>query len=89
MDAAKTMIRRNAGGQQKLTDLRRELAKSPHMVHSQGGNWIMQQWSEAHNAYLETPAPHWMDERGAIQTVLFGEAESPDEERYHADKARS
>ena len=84
MTTATATIRRNANGQQNLTDLRKALAASRHTVHRQGGNWIMQQWSESHNAYVETPAPYWMDERQAIQTVLFGESESPDEAKFHA-----
>jgi hypothetical protein len=79
-------IRRNTDGQQNLSDLRRALAASPHTVHRQGGNWIMQQWSDSHGAYLEHPAPYWMNERQAIQKVLFGEFEREDECRYHAAK---
>jgi hypothetical protein len=86
MTTATATIRRNADGQQNLTDLRKALAASQHMVHRQGGNWIMQQWSESHNAYLETPAPHWMSERQAIQTVLFGESESPDEAKFRVGR---
>jgi len=77
-------IRRNKDGRQNMNDLRKALAASPHMVHPQGGNWIMQQWSDAHGAYLEQPAPYWMNERQAIQQVLFGEFEREDEVRYHA-----
>jgi hypothetical protein len=78
------LIRRNADGQQNLTDLRKALAASPHSIYSQGGNWIMQQWSESHNAYLEQPAPHYWTERQAIQKVLFGDVESADEAKYRA-----
>jgi hypothetical protein len=86
MEKKISKCRRNADGQQNLIDLRKALAASPHSVHNQGGTWIMSQWSESHNAYVETPAPYWMSERQAIQTVLFGEAESPDEAKYHADR---
>jgi hypothetical protein len=80
------LIRRNADGQQNLTDLRKALAASPHMIYSQGGNWIVQQWSDSHGAYLEQPAPYWMNERQAIQKVLFGQYESADEAKCHAGR---
>ena len=81
-------IRRNKDGRQNMNDLRKALAASPHMVHAQGGNWIMQQWSDSHGAYLEQPAPYWMNERQAIQKVLFGEHENEAEVRYHAWRQR-
>lgn len=76
MSATAITIRRNKDGQQNLTDLRKALAESPHVVYSQGGGWIMGRWSESHGAYLERPAPHYWGEREAIQSVLFGGIET-------------
>ena len=72
-------IRRNQDGQQNLTDLRKALAESRHMIHRQAGNWIIQQWSEGHKAYLESPAPYWYSERQAIQKALGLEVETKDQ----------
>ena len=77
-------IRRNADGQQNIADLRKALAESKHMVYSQGGNWITQQWSEAQSAFVETPMHPSCGERQAIQKCLFGNYETADEAAMHA-----
>jgi hypothetical protein len=80
------IIRRNADGQQNLRDLRKLLSESRHRVYKQGGNWITMQWSDMHYCYLEKPCPYHYGERQAIQWLLFGASESPDEAKYRGRK---
>ena len=78
MTATATKIRRNADGQQNLIDLRRALAESPHMVYSQGGDWIVSIWSDVAGAFLTHPMGPWAGERQAIQKALGLDVESKD-----------
>jgi hypothetical protein len=79
-------IRRNADGQQNLSDLRKALdAEATRSVRSQGGQWIITSWVDSTG--YESPCPYYYDERMAIQKALFGEIETPEEAQYNARKA--
>jgi hypothetical protein len=78
------IIRRNADGQQNITDLRKALAETKHMVYSQGGTWVVQQWSYMQRVFFESPMHPSCGERQAIQKCLFGSYETADEAAIHA-----
>jgi hypothetical protein len=79
-------MKRNKDGQMNLPALRQALAATRHMVYWQGGNWITQQWSESHQAFIETPCPYYWEERQAIQYLLGYEVEMPDEASNYATR---
>jgi hypothetical protein len=78
-------IRRNADGQQNLSDLGKALAATKNSVYKQGGNWITSEWSDSRGCYMTETCPYWWTERQAIQSVI-GEVESKDAAKYHAAK---
>jgi hypothetical protein len=78
-------IRRNADGQQNLTDLRRELAKRSDLrVYRESGNW--KTFTLVGNVWRVKTCPWNWTEQQAIQSALFGEAESLAEAKYHAGR---
>ena len=82
-----TTIRRNKDGKQNLIDLRKELEERTDVrLHKMGGNWILNQWSEGHQAWWENPLPWHFDERAAIQHALYGECESEDETEFYRQR---
>jgi hypothetical protein len=79
-------IRRNADGQQNLNDLRKELAKRRDVeVTYIGRNWTIH--SRADDCWRSDYCPYYFTERQAIQKALFGQAESPEEAKYHATRS--
>ena len=78
-------IRRNADGQQNLTDLRRELAKHNNIqVYHESGRWLISTLVD--NAWRVESCPWNWTERHAIQSALLAAPESPDEAKYHAGR---
>jgi len=71
-----TTIRRNKDGQQRLSDLRLELAASKHMICRTGNGWLVRRWSSEHQAFWEHNLTDFTTERQAMQYAIYGEFES-------------
>ena len=85
MTIAAAKIRRNKDGRQRMSDLRAELAASKHMICETGSGWLVQRWSEEHQAYWQCNLDAFLTERQAIQYALYGEYEANE---YAANFAR-
>jgi hypothetical protein len=79
-------IRRNKNGQQNLNDLRKKLKdKDGVFIYRYNCRWVIRTVNDAF--WRDETCPHKWTERQAIQSELFGEAESPAEVKYHAERA--
>lgn len=66
-----TNYRTNRDGSRNLADLRKAISESKvASVRMQGGQWIISQWSEGRQAWIEQPCHYDTDERGAIEAAL-------------------
>ena len=76
-------IRRNADGQQNLSDLRKAVADLPDTtVRRDGGNWVVSIRDNQGN-WRGTWMPYHYAERQALQWALRREVESKDEAAFH------
>jgi hypothetical protein len=61
-------IKKNSDGSRNLRSLRSALRDSGNSVYKQGNSWMISELRKDHNFVY--PAPHWANERDAIEMAL-------------------